>query len=170
MTNHEYLLDAISAVTDGCVAWPYAKDSNGYGCVWMDGKSRRAHVVALELTTPHPIGKVCSIKGDWVPGHRLHAAHGSCHNRACINTSHLSWKTPAENAADKKRDGTHQANEANGQCKLPDADVDRIRSLWKGPQNRYNRTGPTQRELADQFGCSKAQICNIINGNRRGAA
>ena len=162
MTNYDYLVGAISTVTGDCVAWPYAKNSRGYGVVWVDGKQRYAHQVALELTKPAPVGKVCSVKGEWVPGHKLETAHGPCHNRACFNPRHLSWRTIAENAADRKRDGTHLTNEDHGSCKLSDTDVARIRSLYKG-----RGKGPSQCELADQFGCDQTQISRIVNGRQR---
>ena len=128
----------------------------------MDGKLRPAHVVALEHVTPRPTGKVCSVKGEWVDGSKLDAAHGPCHDRLCCNPLHSSWKTRAENHTDKKRDGTHSANEDHHSSKLSDVVVDRIRELYKG-----RGKGPTQSELADQFGCDQAHISLIVNGKCR---
>ena len=167
MSRYDDLVEMISTPTEDCVAWPYSKGRGGYGQVEVDGRSRPAHRVALELSEPLPIGKVCSIRGDWVPGHKLQAAHGPCHNRLCVNPRHLSWKTKAENESDKKRDGTHIANEDHGNCKIPNADVARIRELWEGPYRGPNRMGPLQSELADQFGCSQRHICDIVNGRHR---
>ena len=165
MSRYDELLEMISAVTGKCVLWPYAKGNGGYGYVVVGGVLRSTHLVALELATPRPAGKVCSIKNEWVDGSKLEAAHGPCHNPACCNPLHLSWKTSAENKADKKRDGTHQANEANGRCKLSNVDVALIRSLYKG-----RGQGPTQKELGVRFGCSQAQINRIVLGQNRSAA
>ena len=165
MRRYDELLEMISAVTDECVLWPYAQWGGGYGCVKVDGEDRPTHLVALELATPRPAGKVCEVKNEWVDGSKLHAAHGPCHNRLCCNQRHLSWKTIAENAADKERDGTHNDNENHPLCKLSDADVDLIRSLYKGKGR-----GPTQYELADQFDCSQTQINKIVRGKQRSAA
>ena len=160
----------ISTPTDDCLVWGRGKDGDGYGAVKVDGKMRKAHRLALQLTKPAPVGKVCSVKGEWVPGHRLEAAHGPCHNRLCFNPLHLSWRTRAENEADKKRDGTdvYASNEGHGSCVIPDADVARIRELYKGPQHHSRpKTGPTQTELADQFGCHRSNIGRIVNGRQR---
>ena len=171
MTGYEYLVDAISAVTDECIVWERGTWSCGYGNVWVDGRARYAHMIALDLHTPRPAGKVCSIKNEWVDGDKLEAAHGPCHEPACFNPLHLSWRTRAENEADKKRDGTHNDNEANGRCELSDVDVDRIRKLYKGPQHwRRPKTGPTLLELAKEFGCGQTQIARIVNGHSRSAA
>jgi AraC-like DNA-binding protein len=167
MKNYEYLVDAISTPTDDCLIWPHCASSNGYGRVRVDGETHRAHRLALELTKPRPAGKVCSVKNEWVEGDKLHAAHGPCHNRSCFNPQHLSWKTRAENQADRKRDGTHQVNENHGACTIPDTTVARSRELWEGPHRGPNRTGPTLRELAEQFGCSRQQIHRIVNGHAR---
>ena len=171
-SKYDFLVEAISEATDDCLIWPYADNGKGYGVVVVNGKRRYAHVVALELTTPRPTGKVCSIKGNWVPGHKLDAAHGPCHDRACFNPLHSSWKTRAENLADKKRDGTdvYASNEDNGSCKLSNADVTRIRELWEGPYRGPNRTGPTQYELADQFGCDTTYISKVVRGQNRPSA
>lgn len=171
MTNYEFLVAAIESPGVDCVNWTGGTDRNGYGKVWDGRKHRLAHVVALELTTPRPDGKVCSIKKNWVPGHKLDAAHGPCHNTGCFNPAHLSWRTSAENIADKKRDGNVLFGERNSACTIPKWKVDAIRAEYKGRQpTKGPKTGPTQKELADKYGLSRAQVGNIWNGKQRSVA
>jgi hypothetical protein len=175
VTQYEFLVASVESHTgDGCLDWEYGTDRGGYGKVWDGRKHRRAHVVALELTTPRPIGKVCSIKGKWVPGKKLQAAHGPCHNTGCFNPAHLSWKTSAENIADKKRDGTHQAGESHPSSTIPSEVVDAMKAEWKGPQKpgpkTGSSTGPSQRELARKYGLSQGHVGRILRGEYRSAA
>ena len=171
MTNYEYLKAAIDNPGDDCIVWRLGKFPKGYGQVRVNGKGRGAHAVALEITTPRPVGKVCSVHGNWVPGNKLDASHGVCHNTSCFNPKHLSWKTKAENAADKERDGTHQVGENHPCSTIPQWKVDSIKAEYKGKQHRMRpRTGPTTTDLAYKYGCSQRQVMNILEGRSRSVA
>lgn len=77
---------------EGCVEWPFATNGNGYGWAWYQGARIGAHRLLLVLRTgQNPKDK--------------DAAHGPCHNRACVNPNHLSWSTRLANVRDQKRDG-----------------------------------------------------------------
>jgi len=59
---------------DACWLWTGAKDRNGYGSVWWEGKSRPAHFVAYELAHgPVPAGskvaQTCAVHGCCRPDH-----------------------------------------------------------------------------------------------------
>ncbi|MCP4742461.1 MAG: hypothetical protein GY871_09610 [Actinomycetales bacterium] len=90
------------------------------------------------------------------PPEGLHAAHGECHRRGCVNPHHVTFKTCAQNHHDKLRDGTHQGGERNGGAKITDAERDKIQQLYATGQH-------TQRELSRQFGITDARVRQIVN-------
>jgi hypothetical protein len=107
-----HLLRAIE--TDECVIWPGCK-SEGYGQVRYDGKMRLTHRLALTMHTgSEPAG--------------MQAAHGPCHDRACMNVRHLYWATVADNAGDRLRDGTATIGAQHGCSKLTEDEVREIRA------------------------------------------
>jgi hypothetical protein len=66
-----------------CAVWTGAKDGKGYGLIFHDGKSRRAHRVAwllagLSFVTDRELDHLCN-------------------NRACVRIDHLEQVTSAEN-------------------------------------------------------------------------
>jgi hypothetical protein len=86
----------MNRITDDCVVWPNAVTVKGYGMLnTPDGRTVRTHREALRIITGgEPKGML--------------AIHGPCHNPACMNVlgGHVTWGTPEQNMADKKRDGT----------------------------------------------------------------
>jgi hypothetical protein len=67
----------------GCWVWTGGLSHNGYGQIFIDHKSRRAHRVSYELA-----------RGAVPPGLQLDHL---CRNRACINPAHLEPVTQREN-------------------------------------------------------------------------
>ena len=118
---------------------------NGYGSVWVNGKSVRAHRHAWEKANgPIPDGLlVC---------HR-------CNNKACVNPDHLYLGTCAENLADAKRDGLMNwpKGEQHWNTSLTEDDVRAIRA-----DNRIRR------EIAADYGIDKTSVTKIKNGSRWG--
>jgi hypothetical protein len=76
--------------------------------------------------------------------------------------SNLERTTPSKNGLHAYRLGLSkpQRGEDNGQCKLTDATVQEI-------IKRYRAGGIQQKELAEEYAISRAQMCNILNGRRR---
>ena len=132
-----WLKDQIAnAKPDECIVWPFHK-SRGYGHVRYQGSDVQAHRLALILFT-----------GKDFPD--LHAAHGPCHNRACVNPHHLSWLTAEQNNADKLRDGTYQGGVRHHATRLTEQDVLSIRARRSG--------GEIYRTIAADYGMTISAI------------
>ncbi len=144
-----YLHAHLDDDTAECVVWPYGVNSAGYGRVWVAGALRSVHVVACEHAHgPRPPG--------------MEAAHAPviCHTPLCFNgRRHLSWKTSAQNKADRIADGTHLAGESAPAAKLTLSQVRIIRS-------RHAAGGVSQASLAREFAMAPSAISMIINGQR----
>lgn len=123
-------LSAYSAVNHetGCVEWQRHIGTCGYGMIWLEGKSERAHRAA------------------WIAAHGsitdgLHVLH-RCDNRKCINLEHLFIGTNADNVADKvskNRQGRPtNKGEQMGLAKLTDAKVRLMRMMPREiPNSRW---------------------------------
>lgn len=145
---------------DACWLWTGMVGGNGYGRMYVVGRStRQAHRIAWELAN-----------GQAVPGD-LCACH-SCDSRRCCNPTHLFLGTNADNSADMVRKGRAASGdrhvsrlqpervpcgEANGSAKLTAADVAAIRSA-------YAAGGVSQPQLARRFGVNHSTIGRIVRG------
>lgn len=130
----------LSHYGNDCLPWPFHISNNGYPRLnRRDGKS----IVVSRRLCEEENGPPPS------PGHD--AAH-SCGNRVCVARRHLSWKTRAENEADKVAHGTHNAGERHGMAKLTKSQVEVILAL-KGKE--------PPRKIADRFFVSTAHIRRI---------
>ena len=142
--SRAFLHKALNSYTEQCILWPFALQPTGYARIGLQGKSHYAHrVVCIEAHGPPPSSE--------------HEAAHSCGNRACMNPKHLSWKTSKDNHADRKRHGTNNEGEKHGCAKLDWNKVAEIRSQ-KGLKSHA--------KLADEFGVSASQICQIQKGKK----
>jgi len=140
-----WLQSVVRNPPEGCVIWPFAT-SRGYGYIrkFRNEKSVSASRAALILHTNQD-------------PQDADAAHGPCHNRLCCNPKHLSWKSRADNMADKARDGTNAIGEKNPQSKLTAADILEIRKM-------RSVRHISQQKIADQFCVSRKAIGKILSG------
>lgn len=126
-----------------CLIWLGAVNPKGYGKVYFEGRNRRAHCVAWELTRgPIPDGL-------WV----LH----TCDNPRCCNRLHLFLGDNLANNRDKAAKGRHIYGEAHKLAKLTEPDVVAIKQALAAG-------GVKHRDLAERFGVSPGVIDHIKAG------
>ena len=132
-----------------CWTWPYST-AQGRGVVRICGVLKSVARLVCEAAHGPP------------PGDEHQALHG-CGNGhlGCINPHHLRWGTQVENMADAVLHGTAARGERQGGAKLTEADVIAIRQ-------RYAEGGVLQRELAAEYGITRENARDIINGRRWG--
>ena len=127
------------ATTD-CWNWTGTIDRGGYGKLKVDGKMERAHRFSFHtFNGAIPSGNVV-----------LH----KCDNPRCVNPSHLSVGTHADNVTDMFAKGRQpkRIGKNNGRAKLTDDDVRAIR-----------KSSLTQSDLAARYGIARSQISMIKN-------
>lgn len=117
-----------------CVLWPFALDRDGYGMITLNGRSLRAHRVALEIHT----------------GETGEVTRHKCRNRNCVNPHHLEWGTVLENNRDKYRDGTVLLGSDAPNSKLT---KDQVRAIRDDPRDT--------RDIASDFGISRGHVFKL---------
>lgn len=126
---------------DGCWVFTGAKNADGYGVIWVAGRTVLAHRLAWELAYgPIPDG--------------MDALH-SCDNPPCARLDHLHLGTQQINVEEMVARGRHRGGrgEQHGMAKLTEAQVQAI---------RLNEGGLSQRALARRFGVGRPTVCHIL--------
>lgn len=86
-------MDKVDVLDSGCWYWKAYKDKDGYGRFQLQGKTRRAAVVAFE-----------HVNGPVRPG--LQVRH-KCDYKPCVNWDHLHDGTQSDNTQDRVSKITH---------------------------------------------------------------
>ena len=124
-----------------CLIWPF-KLRHGYGYLAVGQKMYVASSFVCEKAHGNRP----------TPAH--HAAH-SCGHAACVNPRHISWKTPAENNADKVAHGTDNRGEKHYRAKLTAKAVLEIWAL---------HGTMTQEKIAERYGVTRGAVSRVICG------
>lgn len=100
-----------------CLIWPLFRDpGTGYGKLGHLGEHLYAHREMCKLVNgPAPS-----------PDHEASHSCGRGHD-GCVHPKHLSWKTNAENQADRRRHGTAATNPFGGRTRRSPEQTEEIR-------------------------------------------
>lgn len=140
----EWVDASLDEETDECILFPLRRNADGYAYIMVMGRERSASAYVCEKT--HGLA----------PTDKHQAAHSCGRGRdGCVNKRHISWKTPAENIADKWAHGTMPTGERHHQAKLTESDVRAIRAS----KNKIVR-----RHLAMMYGVGVSTIDNVLDG------
>jgi len=124
--------DACRPALNDCIEWQKGTDRKGYGKMWVSGREKRATHVAWFLE-----------HGVWPTALVCH----KCDNPACVNVDHLFLGTITENMADKVSKNRQAKGSTNGNSKLTEKQVLRIRASKLG-----------RNALAEKYGVDKSLI------------
>lgn len=146
---HARFLAAVEYDTNGgCWLWSKGTASNGYGTLWINGRTLSAHRFSWERTYgPVPLSE----------GYHGTCVLHKCDVRACVNPQHLFLGSMGLNNEDRDAKGRHRAprGELSGMRKLSYADVEEIKR-WRGRAS--------QREIAKLFNISQPNVSLILSG------
>lgn len=132
-----------------CVEWNRHCNADGYGMLWLNGKSERTHRASW-----------IAHKGEIPKG--MHVLH-KCDNRKCVNQDHLFLGTHADNMADKVKKSRQarpagKRGEAHYKTTLTNDDVVDMRIMLCNESTSY-------RAMALLYDVSPMTVCNIKNRN-----
>lgn len=129
---------------DDCLIWPFAKITQGYGEIRVDGIPRHVHrLVCEDVNGPPP-----------TPKHQAAHSCGKGHE-GCVTKGHLSWKTRLQNKSDELIHGTRNRGERHGQAKLTEPEVLEILAI---------KCSEPIRSIAKRFGVTSGTISRIQTG------
>jgi hypothetical protein len=143
LQNPERVWSKAEKTTD-CWNWQGRITKYGYGQLSAGNVEVLAHRAAYFLANPEMDKSLCVMH--------------SCDNPKCINPSHLSLGTHAENMADMKKKGRRKSvntKERNGRSKL---------SMSAASSIRFMRdSGSHLKQIAEKFNVSISTIARVCN-------
>lgn len=135
--------------TDGCWNWTGARDRAGYGRLFVDNKSYRAHRVALLAAGLDATGAVVD---------------HLCHNHSCVNPKHLRVATHQQN--NEHRAGANKTSRT-GYLGVTDRGDGRYRAVVWHARKRHDagtyRSPEAAAEAARQL---RMQLCTHNDKDR----
>lgn len=127
-----------SASAAECWNWRGAI-TGGYGCFRVEGKTQKAHRVALFMST-----------GAWPESVVMH----TCDNPRCCNPAHLRVGTHQENMTDMKMKGRAKSGGVGSLCKLAKLNEDAVAEILS--------TKMQAKDICSKFGIGKSAAYSVL--------
>lgn len=149
--GHSFWTRSIPEPNTGCWLWTGSLSIHGYGQLTWQGKVRRAHRVAWEMS-----------RGPIPPraGHHGTCVCHRCDNRLCVNPDHLFLGSNGDNVRDmlRKRRGRNGGarGEAIGRAKLTESQVRDLRA--------NHAAGATFSDLGRRYGVTRVAVAKAVRG------
>lgn len=124
-----------------CKVWPWTLDKEGYAIMTSNYRQVRVAKAVLEDF----LGRAL-VQGE--------VTRHLCHNKACVEVTHLAPGSQYDNYLDNYRAGKQHPAQ-----KLTDEAVREIR--------RLRAAGVTQAKVAELFNVAGSTVCYITNGQRK---
>lgn len=138
-----FVAHAAAQTRSECIEWPYARNDLGYGRLFgRSGTMPATHAVLEASGQPRPAP----------PNDQ--ALH-SCDNPPCVNPTHLSWGSDADNTAEMIARGRSNRGVRNRAAKLTPGDVRAIRAARAGGESCVS--------IGERFGVADTTVSRIAN-------
>lgn len=137
-------LSKLTKQPNGCWEYIGAKDADGYGMFWFNGRTIGAHRFSIEYLANQPLNK----------GNQT--CH-SCDNPCCCNPNHLFIGSTQDNTADRHRKGRTATGSQIGTSTYSECDILKVKQAFC---SRPHYRGIIK-DLSKEFSISYAVVWNV---------
>jgi hypothetical protein len=139
-------------VSDDCWIWNGPKDSEGYGCLKIEGRIYKAHRLVYE----YYFGEAPDISC-----HRCVSFGAKTNRKDCVNPFHIYNGTKRDNRLDQKAFGEDK------QLKISDDEILKLRNEYRQQTFKFGEKKPYMVKVAKRYGVGLRYMQHILYGVER---